>query len=173
MLASSCGGAGYYDMMMTKMVRFSLLLIIATVLLIGGTTGFSQRISPHFPRDANLQARRQQVHRRSLLESTLATAYFSCFLPSSANAAVEVVPTTKMRRSKLLDSIFAQQMATGMAEYEQEVEQYKTALFQNLFNSLVNKTVAETPSQLLSKLVSARSLMLNIMHKHCHRQEFS
>ena len=30
-------------------------------------------------------------------------------------------------------------MATGMVEYEKEVEQYKTALFQKLFNSLVNE----------------------------------
>ena len=92
--------------MTTKMVRFLLLLTIAAALLIGDTTGFcSQRISPpHFPRDANLQARRQQEERssrRSLLESTLAAAYFSCFLPSSANAAIDLVPTTKLRtRSK-------------------------------------------------------------------------
>ena len=35
-----------------------------------------------------------------------------------------------------MDNIFAQQMATGMVEYEKEVEQYKAGLFQKLFDSL-------------------------------------
>ena len=39
-------------------------------------------------------------------------------------------------RSKLMDNRFAQQMATGMVEYEKEVEQYKADLFQKLFYSL-------------------------------------
>ena len=38
-----------------------------------------------------------------------------------------------------MDSIFAEQMATGMVDYEKEVEQYKAALFQKLFNSLADE----------------------------------
>ena len=145
--------------MMTKMVRYPLIFIIAALLL-EGTTGFlsTQRILPHLPTlNVNLQARHQHdeehedakpsIHRRSLLASTFAAAYSSCFLPSSANAAIELAtPSAKLRpRSKLVDSIFAQQMATGMVEYEKEVEQYKTDLFQKLLNSLANEN-SEGPS---------------------------
>jgi len=136
-----------------KMVRFLSLLIIAAALVIGGATAFcsstvsTQRRSHRLP-PPNLQARRQHneepedvipsFHRRSLLASTFAAAYYSCCFPSSAYAVIELTqPSTNLRpRSKLIDSIFADQMATGMTDYEKEVEKYKSELFQKLFNSL-------------------------------------
>mmetsp|Transcript_12139 Transcript_12139/g.18207 ORF Transcript_12139/g.18207 Transcript_12139/m.18207 type:complete len:328 (-) Transcript_12139:771-1754(-) len=135
------------------MVRFLSLLIIAAALVIGGATAFcsstvsTQRRSPRLP-PPNLQARRQHneepedvipsFHRRSLLASTFAAAYYSFCFPSSADAVIELTqPSTNLRpRSKLIDSIFADQMATGMTDYEKEVEKYKSELFQKLFNSL-------------------------------------
>lgn len=139
------------------MTRFTSLSIIAT-LLIGGVSGFcsstvstQRRSSCLHTRRAIFEARLQRdeeqdevtpsIHRRSLLASTFAAAYCTCCRPFSANAATELTqPSTTLRpRSKLIDSIFAEQMATGMVDYEKEVEQYKSALFEKLFNSLASE----------------------------------
>ena len=140
------------------MTRFSSLLIIATF-LIGGVSGFcssstvsTQRRSSCLPtRRAIFQARHQRdeeqddekpsINRRSLIASTFAAAYCTCCHPFSANAVIELTqPSTNLRpRSKLIDSIFAEQMATGMIDYEKEVEQYKDALFQKFFDSLASE----------------------------------
>ncbi len=144
--------------MAAKMMRLSSLSIIAASLIVHAS-GFCssksmQRRSFGLPnaRHAIFQARHQRdeeeqddvkpsIHRRSLLASTVTAAYCTCCHPFSANAAIELTQssTNNLRpRSKLIDRIFAQQMATGMIDYEKEVEQYKAALFQKLFNSLAS-----------------------------------
>lgn len=139
---------------------FSSLSIISA-LLIGDASGFcsssvsTQRRSSCLPntRRSIFQARHQSdeeqdddkpsIHRRSLLASTFAAAYCTCCHPFSVNAAIELTQTSTNNlrpRSKLIDSIFAEQMATGMIDYEKEVEQYKAVLFQKLFNSLASES---------------------------------
>jgi SAM-dependent methyltransferase len=86
--------------------------------------------------------------RRSLLLSTFTGAYCSCCFPSSSvDAVIELTqPSTTYLppRNKFIDNVFAQQMATGMTEYEKEVEPYKTDLFQKLFHSLGGESVSGT-----------------------------
>ena len=128
------------------MMRSISLLIAASSLVVGGTEGFSpantiltkRRHTSSLIREAGLQD--LSSDRRSFLLSTLATTYCSFSLPSASNAIV--VESTKPSsgtlrpRNKFIDDMFAQQMATGMTEYEEQVEQYKSKLFHKLFNSL-------------------------------------
>ena len=145
-----------------EMVRLSSLLLIAAALTVKETSGFCsivstqrRRTTPRLPIIHYARAKQEisddeendiipSFHRRSLLLSTLFAggAYCSCCFPSSADALVELTTrpastTDSLRpRNKFIDNVFAQQMATGMTDYETEVEQYKSELFQNLFNSL-------------------------------------
>jgi SAM-dependent methyltransferase len=152
-----------YSVIMVEllMVRWSssllFLMIIAAALTVKGTAGFcSSAVSTHrsttprlhvnYANKKGMSEREEEkgdiipsFQRRSLLLSTFTGAYCSfCFPPLSADAVIEVTqPSTTYlpRRNKFIDYVFAQQMATGMTDYEKEVEPYKTELFQRLFYS--------------------------------------
>ena len=144
-----------------KMMRLTLLLFIATtssMMMVKDVTSFcaihKKSSSPITINQENNSEHHDEeednnnipsFYRRSLLLSTIfATGGCSCCgFPSSANALVELTQEEwsnnylqRRPRSKFMDNIFAQQMATGMVEYEKEVEQYKADLFQKLFYSL-------------------------------------
>lgn len=147
------------------MVRLSLLFIATTsMIMVKDVTSFCaihKRLSSSpitMKQKNNVEHHDEEednniipsFHRRSLLLSTIFAAscsgtHCNCYgFPSSANALVELTqePSSSNNyylqrpRSKLMDNIFAQQMATTMVEYEEEVEQYKADLFQKLFYSL-------------------------------------
>jgi SAM-dependent methyltransferase len=144
--------------MEAKMMRLSLLFMVTTF-MVKDVTSFcayhkkssslitiNQENNSEHP-DEEVDIIIPSFHRRSLLLSTIFCGTHCsccCGFPSSANALVELTqePSSSNNnyllrpRSKLMDNIFAQQMATGMVEYEKEVEQYKADLFQKLFDSL-------------------------------------
>ena len=146
--------------MEAKMMRLSLLFMVTTFMVKDVTSFCAYHKKSSSPITINQENNNEHpdkeednniipsFHRRSLLLSTIFCGTHCsccCGFPSSANALVELTqqePSSSNNnyllrpRSKLMDNIFAQQMATGMVEYEKEVEQYKADLFQKLFDSL-------------------------------------